>query len=292
MLSTLPGGLVLAVKQLHDSMRQQFSDELALAREVAESRVIELEALNTTQAQELAVLRDESTTFQKELKGCKDEIQKVTSQYDAEMTRTRELRIRYESLEQLAAAGSAENRNLLDLVEQSRRQFEHFQASAQQRWEAERASGEQKLKEARTEFKALQDTMQRERQQMMLTQARLEQIAHEHDRFIVDVEEKRREIAELHLEISQLTIKLAQCMDSRAQLEARDVSLSKLLTEAEMHLAASTARAELLAEQAATAETRLGEAYFELANVSSAQAKTQAELSHCREQLRARKPSA
>jgi hypothetical protein len=112
LLSTLPGGLVLAVKQLHDSMRQQFSDELALAREVAESRVIELEALNTTQAQELAVLRDESTTFQKELKGCKDEIQKVTSQYDAEMTRTRELRIRYESLEQLAAAGSAENRNL------------------------------------------------------------------------------------------------------------------------------------------------------------------------------------
>jgi chromosome segregation ATPase len=279
-LDTLPSDLVAAVKRLHDDLQQRFDESLLAAQTAAEAKVAELATLNAEHVRNLEMMRAESNQLAGELSSARSELADFTTRQAAAAIATNELKIRYETLEQISEASTAENAHLRELIEHGRRQLEHFQNASQLRWEAERSNGEEKLAQAKAEFNELQAALQQNRQQLMALQGRLEQLAPAYERLTQDVESKRNENTRQKQEISKLIVQVEQKTALCALLDERATESARKLADTEASLAACRSRTELLSEQAAMHDVRLQGANAEIARISSLYAEIRAELRH------------
>lgn len=285
-LNALPADLVAAVQRLHGDLQQQFNDRLQRAETAAETRVAELTALNAEHVRSIEAMKYESAQLASALSSLQLELTAAKERHADSNASANELRIRHETLAEISAATTAENGRLRELVEQGRRQFEHFQEAAQLRWDAERTRGEEKLAQAKAEYAELQTALQQDRQQAMVIQGRLEQLVPEYERLTQEIESQRAENSRLNLCASRLQVEIERKTALCTQLEEREHERVLKLAEADTLLAACHSRTELLSHQVAVGDERLHIANAEIARISGLYAETKNELRHCQERMR------
>jgi chromosome segregation ATPase len=285
---SLPLDLARSVQRLYEEVEQRFKAELEASQLAATLRVDECRAENGRLRQQLAERDDAHRRLEEMLASTKDRLVVTDATLVAARTEIKERELSQGFLEQRIDERNAEITNLRNQVTQAQRQFDHFQAAAQLRWDEERKMNEVKLADALRASEQLRQELRHAEHASLTSRAQFEQLSlgheqltGEHTQLQTVCDDLRQENAR-HEEASRSSkLEAHQYAETLAALQrAHDVTLTKL-SDTKVSLAVSVSKAAMLEANLAASEQRAAAALSEQLADLRRYADVEGELRHC-----------
>jgi chromosome segregation ATPase len=288
----LPQDVLRSVRRLYEDIEQQFTTERAVADAAASLRIHELTTQNQLLREQLETSERTCGALDRQFADAQSQLANLQQELSATRAELQQRQVRQELLEQHLAERTSEVADLHNQVTKTTRQFEHFQAASQQRWDDERRRHEIKLTEALHANERTREHLQQVRLHASTIQAELalstsghERLSVEHQHLQSEFDELRQQVARQEESIRRFELDAVQHANELAALKHSYEVAVKELAEAETHLAVSSSKEVMLQTSLAASEQRAEAARSEYMAQLHRYAELEVELRYCQRTL-------
>lgn len=254
--SGLPAPLVQAVKELHQHMQVEFSQQLEQARQ---QHAEELRTAVEREQQlriELKAALSSNATLTEDLKNTRHTLTQLQATQHAQSVTLAASQAENAGLQQRLTDRVAELATLDHQLTQARTQFEHYQeATAAQRAE-ERQAFEQRISRLDQELASANRQIAGQQTTIGQQEARIINLATEHEHQIQTLHAAQKELADVRLARDRLTDRVRDLTVAKDDLMERWSDAQQQLSDTRVALSVQERAADMLTEQARRAEER------------------------------------